>query len=183
MKSMKNAAETAVVTTAETAATTAETVAPAVLGLTKFTLPSGEYEGVKIYAVSYLPARQGEDGKELQSTFGGLLEKFVDPGTGEVRGVRGSRDAVPLSFFGPSAEKWARVLLEPWVDKDGVTQPPRISDVKRDSVILGLRPEAEELTVLRSTDGRLKTVIASSRTFSGKIKVLVASPEVEFEVG
>lgn len=167
MKSMKNA--TAVETQTQTH--TDNTVTPAVLGITKFTLPSGEYEGVKIYAVSFLPAREGEDGKELQATFSGLLEAFADPGTGEVRGTRGMRDAVALSFFGPTAEKWAAAIL------------PQLVDPKRDSIILGVREDAENLSVIRTSDGRLKAVVATSRTFSGKIKVLVASPEVEFEVG
>lgn len=167
MKSMKNAA-----TATETVATeTAKTITPATLGLTKFTLPSGEYHGVKIYAVSYLPAREGEDGKERQATFGGLLESFADPGTGEVRGNRGQRDGVALSFFGAAAEKWAAAIL------------PKLSDPKRDSVVFGVREDAEDLAVIRMEDGRLKAVVASSRTFSGKIKILVASPEVEFEVG
>lgn len=170
MKSMKEAAVS--MTENAQAQTQQETIAPAALGLTGFILPSGEYQGVKVYAVSFLPARLDEaTGKELQATFGGLLEQFVDTGTGEVRGHRGQRDAVALSFFGPTAEKWAAAIL------------PQLSDPKRDSVILGVREDAEELTVLRSPDGRLKSVIATSRTFSGKVKVLVAAPPVDFEVG
>ena len=168
MKSMKNAETTTTTTTADN---TANTITPSTLGLTKFTLPSGEYQGIKVYAVSYLPARVGEDGRELQATFGGLLEQFVDPGTGEVRGTRGMRDAVALSFFGPTAEKWSAAVM------------PQLVDQKRDSVILGVREDAEDLTVIRTEDGSLKAVVASSRTFSGKVKVMVASPEVEFEVG
>lgn len=170
MKSMKEAAVS--MTENAQAQTQQETIAPAALGLTGFRLPSGEHQGVKVYAVSFLPERLDEaTGKELQSTFGGLLEKFVDPSTGEVRGVRGQRDAVALSFFGPTAEKWAAAILQ------------QLSDPKRDSVVLGIREDAEDLAVLRTEDGRLKAVVATSRTFSGKIKVLVASPEVEFEVG
>lgn len=166
MKSMKNAEQTV-----ETANNTADTITPATLGLTKFTLPSGEYQGIKVYAVSFLPAREGDDGRELQATFGGLLEQFVDTGTGEVRGTRGMRDAVALSFFGPVAEKWAAAIL------------PQLSDPKRDSVVFGVREDAEDLAIIRTEDGRLKAIVATSRTFSGKVKVLVASPEVEFEVG
>lgn len=119
MKSMKEAAVS--MTENAQAQTQQETIAPAALGLTGFRLPSGEHQGVKVYAVSFLPERLDEaTGKELQSTFGGLLEKFVDPSTGEVRGVRGQRDAVALSFFGPTAEKWAAAIL------------PQLSDPKRD---------------------------------------------------
>ena len=81
------------------------------------------------------------------------------------------RDAVALSFFGPTAEKWSAAVM------------PQLVDQKRDSVILGVREDAEDLTVIRTEDGRLRAVVASSRTFSGKVKVMVASPEVEFEVG
>lgn len=168
MRSMENAA---VETQTEAASTTVSTISPSELGLVSFKLPSGEYKGVKIYAVSFLPEKVSEGGKELHSTFGGLLEPFYDPETGEVRGVRGQRDAVALSFFGPAAEKWAAALL------------PQLSDPKRDSVILGVREDAEDLAVLRTEDGRLKAVVGTTRTFSGKVKILIASPEVEFEVG
>lgn len=178
MKSMKSAEQTK-----NAAENTATSISPSTLGMVKFSLPSGEYAGVKIYAVSYLASRINEEGKELQATFGGLLETFTDPETGEVRGTRGQRDAVSLSFFGPSAERWAAALLKERVGEDGEILPARISDPKRDSVILGVREDAEDLSVIRTTDGRLKAVVGTTRTFSGKVKILIASPEVEFEVG
>ena len=144
-------------------------------------------QGIKLHYVSFLPEREGEDGRQQAAQLSGFLDGLTDPVTGS---VRGGRNCVPLRVTGAGGVALAKRVVGAIALADGATQaeakaamdefdPSAPFTVKTGRLYLDLRPEAAA-EALRGEDSELVALYAASGSLSGR---MMYAPAFEYEEG